>query len=137
MKYICLVYHDEARLQALSPAELEALTDECGSWVKELGDHHVFSAGLQCVRTASTLRQHSGTLAMSDGPFAETKEFLGGFTILNARDLNEAIQLALKLPAVRIASIEVRPVLEPGAALSDPLDRKLVAAMRGKKHSSV
>jgi hypothetical protein len=132
MKYICLVYHEEKKLDALSPAELEGLVGECGGWVRELdeGGHHVFSAGLQSVRAAMTLRNRNGKLAMTDGPFAETKEFLGGFTIVNARDLNEAIQLASKLPAVRLGSIEVRPVLEPDVESTDPLDRKIGTAMR-------
>jgi hypothetical protein len=132
MKYLCLVYHEEKQLEALSREELDALVIECGAWVSELkqGDHHVFSAGLQSVRTATTLRQRNGRLYMSDGPFTETKEFLAGFTVLNARDLNEGIQLAAKLPAVRVGSIEVRPVLEAGAELADALDRKLVDAMR-------
>jgi hypothetical protein len=136
MKYICLVYHEEKTLDALPQADLEALADECGAWVRELekGGHHVFSAGLQSVRTATTVRSRNGKLAMSDGPFAETKEFLGGFTIINARDLNEAIQLAAKLPAARLATIEVRPVLEPNVDLTDPLDQKIGAAMRRRSH---
>jgi hypothetical protein len=136
MKYICLVYHEERKLDALSQNELAALVDECGAWVEELekGGHHVFSAGLQSVRTATTVRSRNGTLSMTDGPFAETKEFLGGFTLLNARDLNEAIQLASKLPAVRLGSIEVRPVLEADAALTDPLDQKIGAAIQRATH---
>src|SRR5262249_19258369 len=127
MKYICLVYHEEEKLAALSQDELDALVGECGVWVAELAKtgHHVFSAGLQSVRTATTLRKRSGKLAMTDGPFAETKEFLGGFTIINARDLNEAIQWASRLPAVRLGSVEVRPVLEPDASLTDELDCKI------------
>jgi hypothetical protein len=137
MKYVCLVYHDEKKLEALSEGELDALVGECGAWVGDLqkGGHHVCSAGLQSVRTATTVRRRHGALATTDGPFAETKEFLGGFTILNARDLNKAIQLASKLSAVRIGSIEVRPVLEPDAELTDPLDRKLGAAIRRHQHS--
>jgi hypothetical protein len=136
MRYICLVYHDEQQLEALSSGELEALVEQCGAWVEDLqkGGRHVFSAGLQCIRTATTLRRRNGTLATTDGPFAETKEFLGGFTIIDARDLNEAIQLASKLPAARIGSIEVRPVLEPDAESTDPLDRKLGAAIRRRQH---
>jgi hypothetical protein len=136
MRYICLVYHDEKKLDALSQAELKALVGECGAWVQELekGGHHVFSAGLQSVRTARTVRKRNGKLAMSDGPFAETKEFLGGFTIVNARDLNEAIQLASKHPAVRLATIEVRPVLDPDVQLTDPLDQKLGVAIRSQSH---
>src|ERR1700687_957373 len=117
MKYICLVYHEEKKLDALTQDELDALVGECGVWVEELdkGGHHVFSAGLQSIRTATTVRNRNGKLTMTDGPFAETKEFLGGFTILNARDLNEAIQLASKLPAARLGSIDVRPGLEARA----------------------
>jgi hypothetical protein len=139
MRYICLVYHDEKQLDTLSPGELELLAGQCSAWVGDIqkGGHHVFSAGLQCVRTAMTLRRRNGALSMTDGPFAETKEFLGGFTILNARDLNEAIQLASTHPAARIASIEVRPVLEPDAELTDPLDRKLWAAIRRNHRSSI
>ena len=105
---------------------------ECGAWVQELekGGHHVFSAGLQSVRTATTLRTRSGVLASSDGPFAETKEFLGGFTIINARDADEAIHLATKLPAVRLATIEVRPIFERDVESTDPLDQKIGAAFR-------
>jgi hypothetical protein len=134
MKYLCLVYHEEKKLAALSEAELDALMGECGAWVEELerGGHHVFSAGLQSVRTATTLRSRNGQLALTDGPFAETKEFLGGITLLDARDLNEAIQLASKLPAVRLGSVEVRPVLEADAEWTDPLDQKLGAAL-GRK----
>jgi hypothetical protein len=136
MQYICLVYHEEEKLKALSAAELEALVGECGAWVEDLiqGGHHVFSAGLQSVRSATTLRQRGGQLAVTDGPFAETKEFLGGFTLLNARDLNEALQLASRLPAVRLGSVEVRPVLEPNAGLTDPLDRKIAAAIYRDGH---
>jgi len=137
MKYICLVYHEEKELDALSQTELEGLVAGCGAWVGELaqGNHHVFSAGLQSVRTATTLRQREGNLSVTDGPFAETKEFLGGFTIIEARDLNEAIQLASQLPVVRIGSVEVRPVLEPDAELTDALDRKIGAAICRQNHT--
>jgi hypothetical protein len=136
MKYICLVHHEEKKLDALSQAELDALVGECGAWVEELqkGGHHIFSAGLQSVRTATTLRQRNGKLTMTDGPFAETKEFLGGFTILDARDLNEALQLASRLPAVRLGTVEVRPVLVPDAEPTEPLDRKIVTAIRRQGH---
>jgi hypothetical protein len=136
MKYICLVYHEEKKLAALPQVELNALVAECGDWIGELekGGHHVFSAGLQSVRAATTVRSRNGKLSMTDGPFAETKEFLGGFTIVQARDLNEAIQLASKMPAARIGSVEVRPVLEADTELTDALDRKIVAALRHKAH---
>jgi hypothetical protein len=116
MKYLCLVYQDENKLSAPSQAELDAVVAECGAWVEELKNaaHHVFSAGLQSVRTATTLRNRAGQLAMTEGPFAETKEFLGGFTLLDARDLNEALRLASGLAALCLGTVEVRPLLEPG-----------------------
>jgi hypothetical protein len=114
------------------------MMNECAAWVEDLekGGHHVFSAGLQSVRAAKTLRSGGGSPVATDGPFAETKEFLGGFTILSARDRNEALELASKLPAVRLGSVEVRPVLEADADMSDPLDRKIVAALRLSRHST-
>ena len=137
MKYACLVYHEEHKLVALSAAQLAGISTECGAWVEDLRrrGHHVFSAALQSVRTATTVRSGGGQLTITDGPFTETKEFLGGFTILDAADLNAALQLVAKCPAWRIGSIEVRPVLEPDAELADPLDRKLAAALQATSHA--
>jgi hypothetical protein len=132
MKYLCLVYHDEQELDALSQPQMDALVGACIGWIEELekSGHHIYSAGLQSVRTASTVRHRGGKLSVTDGPFAETKELLGGFTLINARDLNEALQIAAKFPAARLGSMEVRPVLEPDSELSCALDRKIGAAIR-------
>lgn len=132
MKYLCLVYHEEQKLAALSQSQMDALVRSCVGWVEELerGGHHIFSAGLQSVQTATTVRHRDGKLSVTDGPFAETKEFLGGFTLISARDLNEAIQLAAKFPAARLGSMEVRPVLEADGELIAPLDQKIGAAIR-------
>jgi hypothetical protein len=132
MKYICLVYHEEGKLEALPTGELDALVAGSIAWAEELekSGHHVFSAGLQSVRTAMTVRSRNGSLSMTDGPFAETKEQLGGFTIFSARDLNEALRLASRLPAARLGSVEVRPVLGQGEELTGSLDQKLGAAIR-------
>lgn len=132
MQYLCLVYHEEKKLEALTDDELAATVTDCIGWVQELarGGHHVASAGLQCVRTATTVRNRNGKVTITDGPFAETKEFLGGFTLIDARDLNEAIQIASKHPAARVGTVEVRPLLEPDLVLIDPLDRKIGAAVR-------
>jgi len=132
MKYLCLVYHEEQKLDALSQPQMDALVGACLGWVEELqkSGHHVYSAGLQSIRTATTVRHRDGKLTISDGPFAETKEFLGGFTLINAKDLNEAIQIASKFPAARLGSMEVRPVLEPGGELTSALDRKIADAIR-------
>src|SRR5262245_17855939 len=132
MQYACLVYHEEQKLHALSQAQMDGLVHACIGWVEELerSGHHVFSAGLQSVRSATTVRHREGSLSVSDGPFAETKEFLGGFTLIEARDLNEAIQIASKFPAARLGSMEVRPILQPDGHLSCPLDQKIASAIR-------
>jgi hypothetical protein len=132
MKYLCLVYQEENKLDTLSPDELGALVGACSGWVEQLeqGGHHIFSAGLQSVRTATTVRRRNGKLSATDGPFAETTEFLGGFTLISARDLNEAIHLASQFPAAHLGSTEVRPVLESDGELSDALDQKIAAAIR-------
>jgi hypothetical protein len=132
LKYLCLVYHDEEKLNAMSPAELDTLMADCVTWLDDLqkSGRYVLSAALQALSTATTVRSRGGKLAITDGPFAETKEIVGGFTLIEARDLNEAIQIASTLPVARFGSVEVRPVLESGMELSDPLDRKLVAALR-------
>lgn len=112
MKYLCLVYHEETKTDALTESELDALMSDGGAWMKELeqGGNHVLSAGLQSTRMSTTLRKRRGKVLITDGPFAETKEQLGGFTIIDARDLNEAIRFASKLAAVSLGSIEVRPI---------------------------
>ena len=131
MKFICLVYHEEAALAGLSQTQLNGLVSACTKWVEDLerGGHHVFSAGLQSVRTAKTVRHRNGKLSITDGPFAETKEFLGGFTIIEARDLEEALELAGKFPSARLGSMEVRPLMEPDKELADDLDRKIASAI--------
>jgi hypothetical protein len=135
MKYACLVYNNPEKLAGLSEAQqLAAILAECraaNAWKAELekGGHHVVSAGLQNVGTAKTVRRIDGKLTMTDGPFAETKEFLGGFTIVEARDLNEALQLVSKF-ASTLVTVEVRPLFDVSGALGDPLDQQLAAAMR-------
>jgi hypothetical protein len=131
MKFACLVYHEQT--DAVSEADLAAIVAECedaAAWnqaVRNSG-HHVFTAGLQSARTAKTVRNRNGRVSFTDGPFAETREALGGLTIIEARDLNEALELVSKFPA-RLTSVEVRPIMEPGAELTDPGDRMVVAAI--------
>jgi hypothetical protein len=132
VKYLCIVHQDEAKLAAMSPADLDALVGDCIAWIDDLerGGHHVISAGLQSARTATIVQSRGGKVTVTDGPYAETKEQLGGFTLIEARDLNEAIQLASRLPATRIGSVEVRPLLAFDAEMSEALDRKLGASMQ-------
>jgi hypothetical protein len=112
MKYICLAYEDEAILDALSPAEWAALREETLEYVETLSrsGHHLASAPLESVRSATTVRVRHGRLSATDGPYTETKETLGGFFMIEARDLNEAIQIAGRWPSARFGSIEVRPL---------------------------
>lgn len=131
MKYVCLVYHEEQKLAALSQPQMDGLVRACMNWVEDLerSGQHVFSAGLQSIASATTVRHREGKLSLTDGPFAETKEFLGGFTMIEARDLNEALQIASRFPAARIGSMEVRPVMDPTGELNSALDQKIGAAI--------
>ena len=132
MKYLCLIYHEESKLAALSPEQMDALVAGCIAWVGglEKSGHHIMSAGLQTIATAATVRTRGGKVSVTDGPFAETKEFLSGFVMLRARDLNEAIQLASKFPVAAIGSVEVRPVLEADEQPSQPLDQQIASSFR-------
>ena len=98
----------------LSSSEAQALDDESAAYDEVLrkGGHLVAAQALQPVQPATVVRIRSGTVSVTDGPFAETHEQIGGFVLISARDLNEAIQLASKIPAIRLGGIEVRPVKE-------------------------
>jgi hypothetical protein len=114
VRYLCLVYIDEKTLDALPKAQMEALVDESLDYDEVLrqSGHYVASNALQSVQTATTVRVRSGKVSTTDGPFAETKEQLGGFILLEARDLNEAIRVASKIPVGRHGSLELRPIKE-------------------------
>ena len=107
MKYLCLVYLDEARRGEVRDSDCQS----CGDALRASG-HHIAAEALQSVDTATTVRVRNGKVTVTDGPFAETKEQLAGFYLLDAKDLNEAIQLAAKIPPARVGSIEVRPTRE-------------------------
>jgi hypothetical protein len=107
MKYLCLVYLDEDKLHAIDDSECQA----CGDGLRKSG-HHIAAEALQSVDTATTVRVRNGKVSITDGPFAETKEQLAGFYLVDAVDLNEAIRLAAKIPPARVGSIEVRPTRE-------------------------
>ena len=112
MKYLCMAYEEERALDALSPSEWTALRAETLAYVEKLraNGHLLTAEPLQSVQTASTVRVRGGKVSVTDGPFAETKETLGGFFLIEARDLNEALGIASKWPSARLGSIEVRPV---------------------------
>ena len=105
MKYLCLVYGDEKEIHTVPDSECLAY-DEA---LRQSG-RCVASEALQPVQTAATVRVRNGKVSVTDGPFAETKEQLAGFYLIEARDLNEAIQLASKIPPARVGSVEVRPI---------------------------
>ena len=105
MKYLCLVYGEEEKIAAMDDHECLAFDAS----LRE-GGRCVASEALEAVATAATVRVRNGRLSVSDGPFAETKEQLAGFYLVEARDLNEAIQLASRIPPARVGCIEVRPI---------------------------
>lgn len=110
MKYLCLVYAEESKLAGFP--DQECVAHDAG--LRESG-HCLASEALQPVATATTVRVRNGALSVTDGPFAETKEQLAGFYLVEARDLNEAIRIASHIPPIRVGSIEVRPVRDlPG-----------------------
>ena|ERR1700678_2741546 len=112
MKYLCMIFYNEKNNTAMSESEHEALTDEALDYdeVMRKGGHYVTSGALESVYAASTVRMREGKLSITDGPFAETNEQIGGFFVIEARDLNEAIQVASRIPPVRLGGVEVRPI---------------------------
>ncbi|MCI0412030.1 YciI family protein [bacterium] len=112
MKYLCLVYSEEKILNAMPKDDSDSFIDEHLALREELENsgHSIQAEALQTVQNATTIRVRNNKVSITDGPFAETKEQLTGFYYVNARDLNEAIQIAAKIPAARIGSVEVRPI---------------------------
>ena len=114
MKYLCLIYDDEKQLAEMPQSEGDAFMGEYFAFtegIRESG-HYVDGEALESVSTATTVRVRNGKVSTTDGPFAETKEQLGGFYLIEARDLNDAIQVAARIPSAKIGSIEVRPVVD-------------------------
>ena len=114
MKYACLVYLVEKEMDAMSRRESDACIDESLAYDEALrkSGHFIAAQALQPVQTATTVRVRNGRMSTTDGPFAETPEQLGGFILIEARDLNDAIQAAARIPLARRGSIEVRPIKE-------------------------
>jgi hypothetical protein len=114
MKYACLLYGDGNLVDPLPEAEMQALSDDSRAYHEALRKAGllVAIAGLEPVTTATTVRTRNGKVLVSDGPFAETKEQLGGLLIIEARDLNDAIRIASNHPGARYDAVEIRPVRE-------------------------
>ena len=112
MKYLCLVYHEETRIEAMPENDYDAVVEEVLFYREELREsgNYIASSPLQPVREAMTIRVRNGNVSVTDGPFAETREQLGGFYLIEAVDLNDAIRLASKMPPARLGCIEIHPL---------------------------
>ncbi len=110
MKFICLGYMDETKWDRMNESDRIALMQKCFAYADELrrGGHFIGGEALQSIRNAATLRYQNGKVAVTDGPYAETKEHLGGILFLEARDLNHAIHLMSKHPGIRNGPFEIR-----------------------------
>lgn len=107
MKYLCLVYSAEKELESLTDAECMAVSESIAA-----AGQRIAAEALESVQTATSLRVRNGKISITDGPFAETKEQLAGFYLIEAPDLNDAIRVAADIPAARVGTIEIRPVRE-------------------------
>ena len=114
MKYLCLVYQDEEKIDALPQDEYDDILNDVLAYRDELQEngHYITSSPLQSVQSATTIRVRHGKMTITDGPFAETREQVGGFYLIEATDLNDAIRVASKMPPARIGTIEIRPLKE-------------------------
>jgi len=124
MKYLCLIYDDEKLFATTPKPEIDKMMGEYrafGESIKKSG-HHIAGYQLQPIDTATTLRSRNGKVSTTDGPFAETKEQLGGFYLIEAKDLNDALQVASRIPSVKTGSIEVRPIVEHPQANAQPVE---------------
>ena len=112
MKYVCLIYQDEAELQKMPKEEMGKLSAEYQAFTEALqrSGQLIAAHGLQPTHTATTVRVRDGKTLTTDGPFVETKEQLGSIYVIEAKDLDDAIQVAAKIPSARFGNIEVRPV---------------------------
>jgi hypothetical protein len=116
MKYMLLIHDDEKAWGKLSETERQRIYGEYGQFgqqIKEAG-HYLAGSQLQPTTTATSVRVRDGKRLVTDGPFAETREQLGGYYLVNAKDLDEAISIAARIPSARMGTIEVRPVVEMG-----------------------
>lgn len=114
MKYLLLCCIDEHMFEAMPKSECDAFMDALAAYCETLqkNGHLIAAEPLESVREAVTVRGRENTVSVTDGPFAETKEQIGGFFLINARDLNEAIRIASQFPSISLGSMEVRPVME-------------------------
>lgn len=114
MKYLCLIYDEEKKIAAMSKTESDAFMGEYFAFSEGIqkSGHMLGGNALQPVQTATTVRVRNGKASTTDGPFAETKEQMGGYYLIEARDLNDAVQVAGRIPSAKTGSVEVRPIME-------------------------
>ncbi len=118
MKYLCLGYLDEKELDGMSESEREIFIEECSAYgdVLRTNGHFIRLEGLERAQNANTLRYQNGKVTITDGPYAETKEQVGGLLLLEANDLNHAVQLMSKHPGIRVGAFEIRAIEEPSCS---------------------
>jgi hypothetical protein len=126
MKYICLGYIEPNKFETMSETERNAMLDECFTYDDMLRKNGHFAGGeaLQGPYTATTLRWNNGKASVTDGPYAETKEQLGGILVLEARDLNHAIQLISKHPGLKAGPFEIRPTADLSEMINESEERR-------------
>jgi hypothetical protein len=114
MKFMFMIYHDQNVLDAMPEKEMQALVDSAIEYSEEIerSGHYIASDALQPSQTARTIRIQAGKVSTTAGPFAETKEQLGGFFVINAKDMDEACAIAARFPPARVGVVEIRPVKE-------------------------
>jgi len=128
MKYVCIGYYDEKKWEANSESERNAVMDECFTYDEALkkNGHFVGGEGLESARNAATLRWKNGKVVVIDGPYAETKEQIGGILVLEAEDLKQAIELMSKHPGVKEGPFEIRPAVDMTPLIRDSERRRAV-----------
>ncbi len=114
MRYLCLIYTNEKQESTMSADDRGAMYREYMGYTEDIkkSNHYIGGNALKPTATATTVRIRNGAIGTTDGPFAETKEQLGGYYLIEARDLNDAIQVAARIPGARVGSIEVRPIMD-------------------------
>ena len=114
MKYLCLIYENEKLWETMPKDEAGAIFGEYGTFTEDIqkSGHLLGGEALQPTQTATTVRVRNGKVSTTDGPFAETKEQLGGYYLIEAKDLNDAIKVAARIPGARTGSVEIRPIMD-------------------------
>ncbi|HEX7138652.1 MAG TPA: YciI family protein [Vicinamibacterales bacterium] len=126
MKFVCLGYIEPNKFEDMPETERNAFLDECFTYDDSLRNNGHFAGGeaLQSAHTARTLRWKNGKISVTDGPYAETKEFLGGILVLEARDLDHAVELISKHPGARVGPFEIRPAADLGGMIRESEQRR-------------